>query len=231
MINEVYLTIIILTKLLYSNKIYSLSMIQLKTYNLLLEKNEILLNHEVLSIYINKFWDEVFNTIKDSHLLILCKIKFIETESEMGHRTLGHLVKVNFEDKELFIDYLSQRLSILSDSYMSVPISQISFSYIVKDGKCLDDERTLLIENYEKKDNIVHNFNNMNLPITMDPFKYGNIEISNIIKEKDEIFERFIIVKDNKTFRIDVYDGGKVNKISILGNIKLSWIDTRLDEN
>ena len=80
----------------------------------------------------------------------------------------------------------------------------------------------------------------MNLPITMDPFKYGNVEISNMIKEKDEIFERFIIIKDNKTFRIDVYDGvhgwseikcNKVNKISILGNIKLSWIDTRLDEN
>jgi hypothetical protein len=47
----------------------------------------------------------------------------------------------------------------------------------------------------------------MNLPITMDPFKYGNVEISNMIKEKDEIFERFIIIKDNKTFRIDVYDG------------------------
>jgi hypothetical protein len=48
--------------------------------------------------------------------MLLCKVQF--NDENMGYRTLGDLVKVNFEDKELFIDYLSRRLSIFNESYM-----------------------------------------------------------------------------------------------------------------
>jgi len=69
----------------------------------------------------------------------------------------------------------------------------------------------------------------MNLPITMDPFKYGEVRVSNIIKTEDSIFVRYIIVKNNKTFQIYVYNEGMINKVTILGNINLSWIDTKLN--
>jgi hypothetical protein len=36
--------------------------------------------------------------------MVLVKVQF--TKSEMGHRTLGHLRRLNLDDKDLFIDYL-----------------------------------------------------------------------------------------------------------------------------
>lgn len=142
-------------------------MIQLKTYPL----KDISLSNEILSIYIDKFWSEVFIENKENLLFLLCKVRFSETDQ--GNRTLGHLVKINYEDKSLFINYLSERLTILSDSYVTHPICQMSFSYIVKLGKCLDDNRTLL-QDFKDKDLIEHNFNNIKLTIIMDSYKYDD---------------------------------------------------------
>ena len=51
--------------------------------------------------------------------------------------------KVNAEDKELFIEYLSKRLGILSESYKITPVKSIIFTYIIKEGLA-DGERRLL---------------------------------------------------------------------------------------
>jgi hypothetical protein len=199
-------------------------MINMKTYSV----NNVSLTPEILERYINDFWTEVFYEIKDnSYLMVLCKVQFINIDQ--GYKTLGHLVKANFEDKEIFTDYLTQRLSILSDSYVTVPICQITFSYVIKSGKCEDSDRTLLSDLTDKELGF-HNFNNMNLPITMDPFKYGIVEVSKIIEENGNTFERFIVTNNNKTYRIDVYNNG-INKVTILGSIKLSWIDTKIDSD
>lgn len=176
----------------------------------------------MLTIYIEQFWQEVFGN-KEDHLLLLCRVKF----NELEYRTLGHLIKVNYEDKELFTNYLSERLTILDESYIHNPICQISFSYIIKSGKCLDAERTLITMDNKKV--TVHNFNNMNLPISMNPHDYGRVIVSNIITE-GITFERFIVVNKDKTYQIDVMEGGIVNRVTILGVIKLSWIDTLLSE-
>ena len=37
-------------------------------------------------------------------------------------------------DKDLFIEYLSERLGIINDAYTTLAISQISFSYIINEG-------------------------------------------------------------------------------------------------
>jgi len=198
-------------------------MVNLKTYLL----KDITLSQEVLSLNVDKFWSEVFNENKENHLFLLCKIRF--SNIDQGDRTLGHLVKINYEDKLLFIEYLSERLSILNDSYVTHPICQISFSYVLKSGKCLDENRTLLLQEFKNKDLSIHNFNNMNLPITMDPHKYGEVRLFNIIEENGSSFVRYIVVNGNKTYQIDIYNEGMVNKVTILGNINLSWIDTRID--
>jgi hypothetical protein len=195
-------------------------MINVKTYTF----KELTLNNEILSIYIEKFWSEVFEINKENHFYLLCKIKFEEIED--GYRTLGHLVKINYEDKDLFIDYLSERLGILNDSYVTHPICQRSFSYVIKTGKCQDKNRTLLLQDINDKELPTHNFNNMALPISMNPNDYGKVLVSNIIHD-GVTFERFIVVNGNRTYQIDVMEGG-VNRVTILGNIKLSWTDTRV---
>jgi len=101
------------------NKIYSI--------------NNITLTNEILISCLENFRQEIFEPIKDDkHLIIQCKVNF--SDNDQGYKSLTYFRKVNYGDKELFYDYLLQRLSILSDSYVTHPICQIIFSYIIKDG-------------------------------------------------------------------------------------------------
>jgi hypothetical protein len=132
-------------------------MIQIKKYPI----QNILLSKQVLSIYINKFWNDVFSQIKSgNHLWLMCKVNF--TEAEQGYKTLGHLRRVNFTDKELFIEYLSERLGILSDAYISGSISEITFSYIIQEGLASKKDRQLL-QDLTDKPTATHRFNNYNI--------------------------------------------------------------------
>src|SRR5882757_783819 len=162
-------------------------MIQIKTYHIY----KIMLTNQVLSAYINKFWVEIFTSIKDNtHLMLMCKVEF--TKEELGYRTLGHLRRVNFNDKELFIEYLSLRLGILTEGYTSNPISKICFTYIIKSGLAGDNDRGLL-QDLSTKTFTAHRFNNMNLPITVNPEEYGEVISNSYIQIKGEMFNRFVV--------------------------------------
>ena len=200
-------------------------MIQLKTY---LISDKLTLTNEVLASYIHSFWSDIFNDIKDNnHLMLMCKVQF--TDESEGYRTLGNLRRVNFSDKELFIEYLSERLSILNESYVTQPISKVMFSYIIKSGKCNESNRRLL-RDLSSKGLTTHRFNNRNLPITTIPSEYGEIRSSMYIQIKSDLVHRFIVNSGTKNFQIDVSSNGLVNKVNILGAINLSWVDTILGE-
>jgi len=198
-------------------------MIKLKNYTI----NNQSITNELLINYINNFWIEIFNEIKDtSHLLLLSKVQL--SEEENGYRTLGHLVKVNFEDKEFFIDYLSQRLSILNESYMTHPISNIIFSYLIKPGKIMDKDRAILQD--INKPTTFHSFNKFKLPISMNPSDYGEIQAKQIIELEGISYHRSILYNCSKIFRIYRSINGFTNKVKILGNINLDWIDSLIKE-
>jgi hypothetical protein len=156
----------------------------------------------------------------EKHLMLMCKVQF--NESELGYRTLGHLRSVNFLDQELFFNYISSRLSVLNDSYTTLPIKSISFSYIIKNGLA-SGERALLQELSDRTLS-THSFNTMTLPISMDPNDYG-ILISKSIMDG---FTRFVITLNRKVFQIDVNVKGLTNRVRILGNIDLEWTDTKI---
>jgi len=201
-------------------------MIKLKTYSII---NNLTLTNELLVTYINNFWEENFYPIKENkHLMLMCKVQF--SDEVMGYRTLGHLRIVNYNDKELFIDYLTQRLSILNDSYMTHPISNIIFSYIIKEGQTTDNNRALL-QNLDDKLASKHSFNNMNLPITMNPSDYGEILASEFIELDGVSYHRYIVRNGSKIFSIDRTYDKTINKVTILGAADLSWIDTKLNEH
>jgi hypothetical protein len=77
------------------------------------------LTNKTVSSYITKFWNDKYTPIIESnsnkHLMILVKVQY--SEKILGYRTLGHLRKVNYSDKELFTNYIVQRLNVLNDSY------------------------------------------------------------------------------------------------------------------
>ena len=186
--------------------------------------NNILLTNKVLSIYINKFWNDVYSQINsDNHLWIMCKVNY--SEIELGYRTLGHLRRVNFNDKELFINYLSERLSILNDSYTTLSISEISFSYIINEGLATEQDR-LLLQNLNDKGRTIHRFNNYNLPISMNPSDYGLVISSTTF----DSFVRFIVKNGARIYQIDSTLDKLINNVTILGASDFKWTDTALTE-
>jgi len=195
-------------------------MINVKTYPLI----NLYLTKEVVSSIISKFWNEVFKLINkngvEKHLMLLVKVEY----SEEGYRTLGHLRRVNFNDKEQFIAYITERLSILNDSYTSISINKVTFTYIVKEGLA-SGTRTLLL-NMEDKVSTTHRFNNYNLPITMNPSEYGTI----IVKSIMDRFTRYICSLNTKIFQIDVSLDNLINKVTLLGASELKWSDTFVSE-
>jgi hypothetical protein len=118
--------------------------------------NNLTLIDEFLRIYINGFWDEIFSNIvknENKHLMLMRKVEF--SDLNLGYRTLGQLRRVNFDDKELYINYLSEilyniELLELDDySHINEPLSKITFSYIIKDG--LAPEKRALLQDIKNK--------------------------------------------------------------------------------
>ena len=157
----------------------------------------------------------------------MCKVEF--SEQELGYRTLGHLRLVNFDDKELFIEYLIARLGVLTDAYTTHPISKITFSYIVKNGLASGNRR--LLQDLSTKLTTSHRFNNMNLPITMNPSEYGTVILDNYIQINGENVHRFMVRNGTRIYTIDVSKNGLINHVTIEGAIALSWIDTKISDD
>lgn len=127
-------------------------MFKIKSYSY----NNFTLTDEFLRIYINVFWDEIFSNIVkngDKHLMLMCKVEF--SDINLGYRTLGNLRLVNFYDKELYIEYLTENLyniellNLEDYFYTKEPLSKITFSYIIKDG--LAPENRALFQDLSKK--------------------------------------------------------------------------------
>ena len=196
-------------------------MIKIKTYSI----KELYLNKGVVSIFIKRFWDEVYSqisNINNKHLMILVKVQY--SDSELGYRTLGHLRRVNFEDKNLFIDYIVERLSILNDSYTSLSLSDITFTYIIRDG--LAKETNIQLTELENKNLTWHRFLNLNLPISMNPSEYGII----VSKSNIEGYTRYIVRDIKKIFQIDVSIDQLINNVTLFGVSDLKWTDTKLSD-
>ena len=197
-------------------------MIKFQSYAL---KNNLLLN-EVLNSYIEKFWEDIFTSVSNSHLMLMCKVEF--SDISLGYRTLAHLRSVNFADKELFIEYLNARLGLLTESYITHPISKITFSYIIKDGLATDNRR--LLQDLTNKSKTSHRFNNMNLPISMNPSDFGNILVDNFIQTGGDSLHRYNVESGKFSYIIDVLLNGLINKVRIQGPINLSWVDTKISD-
>jgi hypothetical protein len=167
--------------------------------------------------------------------MMLCKIQYsndlTDNENSGSYKTLGPLRRVEHKDMDLFTEFLIQRLGLINDSYSPLPVDKITFTYLIKEGNITESDRLLLVEaDSENNDLAFHQFNKMRLPVSMEPQDYGKIEVSNEIEEDGVIFQRYIVSNNKYTYRIDMYDGGMINIVSILGQIDMSWTDYRLDE-
>lgn len=202
-------------------------MIKYITYNL---NQNLILTNEVLNAHLLQFWNEVFTPIQKNetvkHLMVLCKVKYSGIEGEGNYKTLGPLRRVEYKDMELFCEYLNGRLGLLVDSYESNIISEIIFTYIIKDGEVTDKDR-ILLEDLSDKNITFHDFNKIKLPISMNPSDYGTIRGESLIGDSIRYFVR----KGNKIYEIDVSQDKLTNKVSIVGASDLTWIDTKISND
>jgi hypothetical protein len=198
-------------------------MIQKVTYPL----HSLIINESVIQTYINKFWNEQYSKIiankNNQHLMILFKVVY--SENELGYRTIGHLRRVNFNDRVEYIEYLVERLGILNDSYTSITINKILITYILREG--VASGTRALLSNLEDKTTVHHRFNNYNLPISMNPSDYGTI----LATANLGLVTRFIISSINKKiFQIDTSLDKLTNLVTLLGASDLKWTDTFVSE-
>lgn len=136
--------------------------------NYIYKLSNLAVTKEVATTYIDMFWKDTYqgiiNSNKDSHLMLIMKVKF-EDES-MGYKTIGHLRKVNFTDKEIYKKYITERLGILNDSYSVSTVSNVIFSYMIKEGTATGN-RALLADTTSKGLSW-HRFNNLSINIDIN---------------------------------------------------------------
>jgi hypothetical protein len=126
----------------------------------------------------------------------------------------------------LLINYFTERLGILIDSYNPQVFSQIVFTYVIKKGEISSDDR-LLLQDLSDKSLPYHEFNKIKLPISMNPLDYGTVLTNTIVNN----LTRFITTTNKRIFKIDQTLDKMINYVTILGTSDLKWIDTKLSDN
>jgi len=130
--------------------------------------NNNVINKELIRYAVNSFWKEISKIIEpNQHIIALFRIK----TNENIVLTLGQLQKLSIEDKEYFINYISDILIFKSDEYKEKILIEIIFSYGVRPGSI---DKNVLLKDVIKGTNYL-NYKHYKLPVTLDPLNYGKI--------------------------------------------------------
>lgn len=183
------------------------------TYSLL---RETIFTPSLIRFYINKFWKENFTNLENKHISILCQLEFTNQEV----RTIGNLKFLNFTDKNDYIDYLKQIISLKTEVYHSTPIASVNFSFKINEG--------LAPNQITPSDITLQSYYNNKLPITINPELFGEVldHIDNkwSIRLSNKAFINLIEYHNDKT----IYFEGKFFKNN---RLMFEWRDTIISEN
>lgn len=196
--------------------------IQTQVYNL---PENSTINTPLLSTFVGQFWSDIFKPLtlkhKEVHLVLMCKVLY--AGSTNGYKTLGDARRVNFEDLNLYVQYLSNKINVLNDSYTVLPCINIEFTYFINKTKA--DENRLLKQNMDYKV-ASHGFNNYNLPLSMNPEDYG---VTIATQDLGGSAMRYVVKNDRLVFTIETSENGLTNNVRIEGLTDITWVDTKLN--
>ena len=88
----------------------------------------------MVSNYLDKFYSEIVKKIKDNkHILLIPRVQFENNDII----SLSNKLEINnsLEVKKILLSYLMDRIGLSSDSYKSIPIINIIFSYGIREGE------------------------------------------------------------------------------------------------
>lgn len=198
-------------------------MLKFKTYTL---KEIGTVDLGLLRSLVNQFWSDVFAHVQLvkglSHLKLICKVEFIDGQ---GYRCLSSMERVNYRDKEKYIKFLNERLGILSDSYSVTPASKVTFTYIEGEGEAPVAAPQLELQKYVVHK---HSFNNLQLPLTMNVSKYGNVVMTEVLNDGST---KYLVIENKLVFLIVVSKDGLTNHVHLTGVHDIKWVDTKLSDN
>jgi DNA polymerase type B, organellar and viral len=179
--------------------------------------NNSMIDKNLITKSVNSFWKEISKTVEsDQHVISLFRI---QTEDNIV-LTLGQLQKLSLDDKDYYINYINDILSLKTDEYSNKIITQIVFSYGVRTGSI--DKNVLLKDVI--KDTEYLKYKNYKLPVTLDPLKYGKLLY---FDKKNNTF----VIQIGQLTQAIVKKSSGFNEVNIMkyGNIVLTYKDTILE--
>jgi len=186
----------------------------LKQYKL---DHSLILTDQIVERYINLFWKDVMSTLKDDqYILFLFRVKFEGNQIA----TLCDMQKITKDSKDLLISFIINRLIFSNESYKTIPIDSIIFSYGIRDGIVTSS----LIK--ESKDIKYHIYYKNELPIAMLPEDYG------IILSKFDNNYTISVNRGKKSsiiiLTVNTINNQTVNNIKYFkdNNLLFTWTDT-----
>lgn len=181
------------------------------------------LNKVLINKYLNKFFKEIiypkFDENKDQHFTLIFRIELENREIKSVTKAL----KLNINDLQILVEYINDKIGLVTDSYFNSPIKSIILSYGFRKG--IIESSIKSIENLKDITKSYHVFYNHKLPLSLTPEGYGIIK-----HQKDNLY--FINIKNN----IDLVLEQEGNKHSIKyykgPNLMYNWLDIiNLNEN
>lgn len=109
--------------------------------------------------------------------------------------SVTNLIKINFTDREMLIDYLLDKLSVSNEHYTQTALSSIIFSYGIRKGNITSDLIDLIDPEKTSKLKFQTYFNNK-LPIGIKPQDLGTVS-----NKKDNLYTIFLGKKYYVNFR------------------------------
>nr|YP_009517256.1 RNA polymerase [Tephrocybe rancida]YP_009517279.1 RNA polymerase [Tephrocybe rancida]AYE93176.1 RNA polymerase [Tephrocybe rancida]AYE93177.1 RNA polymerase [Tephrocybe rancida] len=142
--------------------------------------NKQLFTKRLLKYYINKFWEDIINKtdIAESHILLIFRIQFDNGDSD--YRTLGDMqtLSKSEKDKDFYINYLLSIMELKSDTYNTLPVLSIVFSYGFRDGLSTPFRGPSCPLTPKARSKYQTYYNNK-LPVAFNPLDYGELMIKN----------------------------------------------------
>jgi len=175
------------------------------------------LTNQIIKNCFNNFWFETsrkFNN--DNYMQLILKIQF-ENDNIVSLTTL---VKVNKETKKELLEYILERFALSDESYKSVSIIGLIFSYNFRKGKI---KGTFSKIDSKTSTHIIDSKNRTRLPIAYRIEDYGKIILKLNLEDNKKFYE--ISLGKNKTLKI--IQDNNINKVSYFkkGIEIYSWTD------
>ena len=166
----------------------------------------------------NTFWEKIEQEFSgNNHMFILFKVKYIGSD----YVTIGKLQRLNFSDKDWYLNWIINNMILKSEYYNETPIVSFLFSYGFKNEKLSEKETINFKVNFQK-------YENNKLVISYNPLDYGKLILKNEFKD----YTQFILqTRENLVVKINKFEEYNEVELVLGGESILKFRDDWISEN